>query len=284
MTDPYREATRHERGGLSTVAKVFLIGGGLLVAAVVALVIWVTVTVDRWMDDIVGAAEQVSLEVSPEVRAAGTPGEHVAADEPSEHQHPEGAAPRGRSVASLLALLTAPALDEILMEHGFSATSSEDSGLAFNIETPNGNPIGLSFPGATEILDRVARGEARFADVDRGSAAGKMPDWVPVHPGARHSGSGFYGRGDTPFGVTVLVADAGARDVLDWYREAAGRAGLRSVSIVHTSASETVADGEPVARRIDAQRFIAKSKDRSLMVLATEDDHGGSLFVVAYKG
>ena len=279
MTDPYQEATSHERRGLSTVAKVFLIGGGLLVAVVIALVVWVTVTVDRWMDDIVEAAEEVSLEVG----AAGTPGVQAATNEPAEQQRAEGVAPRDPSVASLLAILTAPALDAILSEHGFSATPGEGSGLALNIETPNGNPIGLSFPRATEILDKVARGEARFADADLGSAVGKMPDWVPVHPGARYSGSGFYVRGDVSLGVTVLVADAGANDVLDWYREAADRAGLRSVSIVRTSARVKF-DGEPVGGRIDAHRFIAESKDRSLVVLATEDDHGGSLFVVAYKG
>lgn len=282
MTDPYQEASRHERRGLSPVAKVFLIGGGLLVAVAIALVVWVTVTVDRWMDDIVKAAE-FSLEVSPEVITAGTSGERAARTELPEQQHPEGAAPRDLSVGSLMAWLTASGLDAILTEHGFSAASGEDPGLALNIETPNGNPIGLSFPSATEILDRVARGEARFADVDLGSAVGKMPDWVPVHPGARHIGSGGYARGDVSFGVTVLVADAGAEDVLGWYREAADPAGLRSVSVIRTSATAKV-DGEPAASRIDAHRFIAKSKDRSLMVLATEDDYGGSLFVVAYRG
>ncbi len=281
MTDPYQEATRHERTGLSTVAKVFLIGGGLLVAVVIALVVWVTVTVDRWMDDIVKAADY-SLEVPPDVITAGTSGVRAATNELPEQQLPEGAA-RDLSVGSLLAGLTASGLDAILTEHGFSATAGEDPGLALNLETPNGNPVGLSFPRATEILDRVARGEARFADADLGSAVGKMPDWVPVHPGAGHSGSGLYARGDVSLGVTVLVADMGAEDVLDWYREAADRAGLRGVSVVRTSATVKV-DGEPEAGRIDAHRFIAKSKDRSLMVLATEDDHGGSLFVVAYRG
>lgn len=282
MTDPYQEASRHERRGLSPVAKVFLIGGGLLVAVAIALVVWVTVTVDRWMDDIVRAAE-FSLEVSPEVITAGTSGMHAATNELPELQLPDGAAPRDLSVGSLLALLTASGVDAILTEHGFSATPGEDPGLALDIETPNGNPIGLSFPRATEILDRVARGEARFADADLGSAVGKMPDWVPVHPGARHTGSGIYARGDVSRGVTVLVADGGAEDVLGWYREAADPAGLRSVSVIRTSARAKV-DGEPAASRIDAHRFIAKSKDRSLMVLATEDDHGGSLFVVAYRG
>ena len=47
MSDPYTEATRNERTGMSTVAKVFLIGGGLVVAALAALFIWFSVSVDR---------------------------------------------------------------------------------------------------------------------------------------------------------------------------------------------------------------------------------------------
>lgn len=284
MTDPYSEATREERRGMPTIAKVLLVAGGLLLAVVVAVAIWFSVAMDRWMDDILSEAEEVSLKLAQERRAAGTPDLHATAYELAA-LHPEGDAPPGPSVASLLAVETAKALDAILTEYGFSATAGEDPGLALSIETPNGSPIGFSFPQATEILDRVARGEARFADVDLGSAvdSGKMPEWVPVHPDARHSGSGFYGRGDSSFGVTVLVADAAADDVLDWYREAVDGAGLRGVRLVHTAVKVSV-DGEPVGGQLDAHRFVATSRDRSLTVLATEDDHGGSLFVVAYKG
>lgn len=51
MSDPYTEATRNERTGMSTVAKVFLIGGGLVVAALVALFIWFSDSVDRMFSD-----------------------------------------------------------------------------------------------------------------------------------------------------------------------------------------------------------------------------------------
>ena len=283
MTDPYQEATRHERTGLSTVAKVFLVGGGLLVAVVIAFTIWMSVAVDRMVDDMVKAANEMRPEVSAEVMTAGTFAMDAVKLEVFEH--PEGAVEPGQSVAPKLASAMASALDAILKEHGFSATPGEGSGMAFNFEPPDGNAFGMSFPSATGILDKVALGEMRFADVNEGAAAdgGKMPDWVPIHPGARHSGSGLYAHADFSFGVTVLLADAGAHDLLDWYREAADRAGLDRVSMFITSTRET-ADGEQVASRLDVHRFAAMSKDRSLTVLVTEDDYGDTLFVVIYKG
>ncbi len=51
MSDPYTEATRNERTGMSTTAKVFLVGGGLVVAALVALFIWFSVSMDRMFGD-----------------------------------------------------------------------------------------------------------------------------------------------------------------------------------------------------------------------------------------
>ena len=55
MSDPYTEATRDERMGMSTLAKVLLIGGGLAVAALVALFIWFSVSVDRMFSSIPAA-------------------------------------------------------------------------------------------------------------------------------------------------------------------------------------------------------------------------------------
>ena len=77
----------------------------------------------------------------------------------------------GRSVTPKLASALANALDAMLDEHGFSASHSEGSGLAFNLEAPDGEPVGMSFPRATEVLDRVALGEMRFADVNGAGAA-----------------------------------------------------------------------------------------------------------------
>ena len=51
MSDPYREATRHERTGMSTLAKVFLVGGGLVATCVVALSIWMFIAWRAAMDE-----------------------------------------------------------------------------------------------------------------------------------------------------------------------------------------------------------------------------------------
>ena len=51
MSDPYREATRHERTGMSTLAKVFLVGGGLVATCVIALSIWMFIAWRAAMDE-----------------------------------------------------------------------------------------------------------------------------------------------------------------------------------------------------------------------------------------
>lgn len=51
MSDPYREATRHERTGMSTLAKVFLVGGGLVSTLAVCVAIWVAVAARDAMNE-----------------------------------------------------------------------------------------------------------------------------------------------------------------------------------------------------------------------------------------
>lgn len=51
MSDPYREATRHERAGMSTLAKVFLVGGGLVTTLAVCVAIWVAVAARDAMNE-----------------------------------------------------------------------------------------------------------------------------------------------------------------------------------------------------------------------------------------
>ena len=281
MTDPYREATRHERTGLPTVAKVFLIGGGLLAAAAVALVIWASVAVDRMVEDIAKVTE-ISLEGSPVIVTEGAVAVDAVTTELAEHR--EGAVHTGYSVAPKLATAMATALDAMVTEHGFSARADKGSRLAFSVVPPDGIRFGMSFPGATEVLDKVALGELRFADVnrDRRALKGGEPDWVPVHPEARRYGSSFFRRAGFSLGVTILLADAGAHDLLNWYKEEADRAGLGSASVLITSPRDA-ADGSQPASRLDIHRFAAVSGDRFLTVLVTEDGYGDSLLVVMFR-
>lgn len=51
MSDPYTEATRHERTGMSTLAKVFLVGGGLVTTLAVCVAIWVAVAARDAMNE-----------------------------------------------------------------------------------------------------------------------------------------------------------------------------------------------------------------------------------------
>lgn len=51
MSDPYREATRHARRGMSTFAKVFLVGGGLVATLVIAGGIWLAASTRAAMEE-----------------------------------------------------------------------------------------------------------------------------------------------------------------------------------------------------------------------------------------
>lgn len=51
MSDPYREATRHARRGMSTFAKVFLVGSGLVATLVIAGGIWLAASTRAAMDE-----------------------------------------------------------------------------------------------------------------------------------------------------------------------------------------------------------------------------------------
>ncbi len=69
MSDPYREATRHERTGMSTLAKVFLVGGGLVATIVVALSIWAIIAWRAAMDEWSEYWEEERIELVREAEA-----------------------------------------------------------------------------------------------------------------------------------------------------------------------------------------------------------------------
>ena len=72
MSDPYREATRNERTGMSRIAKVLLFGGGLAVATLAAVwFIWFSFARDRMS----AALDEMVLVEAPSAPAARTAAE-----------------------------------------------------------------------------------------------------------------------------------------------------------------------------------------------------------------
>lgn len=70
MSDPYEEATRHERTGMSTLAKVFLVGGGLLATLVIAVGIWMAIALRSSVDELGEYTQQMRHEYVVELEAA----------------------------------------------------------------------------------------------------------------------------------------------------------------------------------------------------------------------
>ena len=203
MSDPYTEATRNERTGMSTLAKVFLFGGGLVVSALVALFIWFSVSIDIMFggmpppppppppveasrsEAVDHAAEldslrlwQAEFEVSLK-RAA----EQAEAGAALQETRQEVVAEQARSEAAELARVRRdPAADQESVAEELSRAVTtvleaafEDAG--FSVE-PVGGGVGLSFDirsgkvstrfdlvSDPEMLNRVSRGEGRLADL-----------------------------------------------------------------------------------------------------------------------
>ncbi len=345
MSDPYTEATRNEGKGMSTLARVFLVGGGLVVAALAALFIWFSVSADRMFSEmppppppvevsLKRAAEQAEAEAAlQEARERLVAGRarleaaelarvrENAAEAVRRHQEimdrlaqqaealaesrreQVRAAEKAAVAANLQRESSRPPEQESVAEelsravNTFLESAFEDEG--FSVE-PVGAGVGLSFDirsgkvstrfdlvSDPEKLDRVSRGEGRFADLwpddatGRAEARGKpLPEWVPVFPGVDRKKSLSVEVGDFALGTAVFVAEASGPDILLWYFRAADRMERAGTDF---SFRQLRADGQPGAAG-ELGRFAMGWEDRQVSVFVTEDGHGDSLFVLVYKG
>ncbi|MDE2678266.1 MAG: hypothetical protein OXI76_10200 [Gemmatimonadota bacterium] len=129
--------------------------------------------------------------------------------------------------------------------------AGEGSGFTFNLETFEGETIGFDLVSVSEYLDRVGRGELYFADVGREEAdaaavESAAPDWLSIYPGARHSASVVTEFDEFSFGIEVLLADASAAEILDWYKVSADDEdgwSLRASSSISLDAASADAPG-----------------------------------------
>ena len=199
-----------QRKGMSTMARVLLIGGG-----VIATMVLVTIVVGIW------AAGRLVEEFPEIMEAVEEVGEQVEAEMEVAAVTASGAI-RTDVNSAIVAVLNAM----VALEDSFSVEAGQEgSGVAFRINLPGGiQHIEMDFVSAAETLDRVERGEIRFADVAReaGEAAGEtgdLPEWARIFPGARRDGVFLFDLEDFALGGAVFIADAGAAEVLEWYGE-----------------------------------------------------------------
>lgn len=250
-----------ERRGMSTTTKVLLIVGGGIGTLVLAVIV-------------VGFfAFRTFMENAPEFL-----------DELGEQLESAAVAGLG-DVSTSFARVVSEAGSFMLLTEGMVVEEAEEgSGFTFNLETMNGESIGFDLVSVSEYLDRVGRGELYFGDIGReepaGAAAGSTaPEWVSIYPGARHSASVLTEFDEFSFGVEVLLADAGAAEILDWYKVSADDEdgwSLRASSSVSLDGTSTDAPGHG--------SVMLAAGDRKLTVLVAEDDRRDSFFVILYKG
>lgn len=250
-----------EHGGMSTLTKVLLIVGGVggtLVLAVVVIGVFALRTV---MEDAPGFLEEFGEQL-----------ENAAV------------ASLGNVSTSFTEVVSEAGTFMLIRDGMLLEPAAEGSGFTFNLEAADGETVGLDLAGVREYLDQVGRGELYFADIARGGTAddtggtaeSAVPDWVAVYPEARHSASVFAELEEFYFGIEVLLADAPAEEVLEWYQES--REDPAGLSL---RASSSVSTG-PGARGHGS--VMLAEGDHRMTVLVAEDERQNSFFVILYKG
>ena len=257
MSDPYEEATQHERTGLSTLAKIFLVGAGLLVAAVIALAVWNNAWWKREMsqwappppaptsqaDENPAALGELEAELE-EVVAQLAEAQRQFQVEAVEAELTEAELIEARTigverieavaeqelVTPKMFAAIATAAKGLLLDDEVKVVAGDASGLSFEIEGLDRVSLTMGLTPISETLEKVGRGEMGFADVAQKETRAResRPDWVPIPPAAReHPGAAIIftdidGQGGV-FGVDAFVAEASAVDILDWYHDRADR-------------------------------------------------------------
>ena len=253
-----------ERRGMSTLTKVLLIVGGVVGAGVLAVIVVGFFVVREVMEDAPGFLEGLGEQLqSVAVASLG-------------------------DVSTSFARVVSEAGTVMLLTEGMVVEPAEEgSGFSLNLISMQGDTIGFDLVSVSDYLDRVGSGELYFADVGRGEAGdgtggaaeSVAPDWVPVYPDARHSASVSTAFDEFSFGIEVLLADAGAGEVLDWYKESAGDSGGWSLR-----ASSSISISEGGADEPGHGSVMLGSGDRRMMVLVAQDARRDSFFVILYKG
>ncbi len=282
MSDPYEEATRHDRRRLPTFAKVILVGGGLFAAALVTLAVVGLIFARKMADDFIEGADVtfagMEFEATPAETFANMAesflGEELAFVET------DGA---DQSVTLRLADQTddihidfsdlgnwleegiGSALEEAAAEGIRVDGRADNSGGFLRIRSNNGRTI-LEMRGDDKGGTLRITGPRRIS-LGAGEDAGRLPNWVPMHPGASVE---FVFSGDSrnvSMGGAVLKTDASPLQVYEWYVDNLPGAGFG------ISTSKTHFDRRRDRGRIQAERE-GLGPDRKLAVMMSRDRDG----------
>ena len=292
MSDPYEEATRHDRRRLPTFAKVILVGGGLFAAALVTLAVVGLIFARKMADDFIEGADVTFAGMEFEATPAETfanMAESVLGEELA-FIETDGA---DQSVT----LRLADQADDIRidfsdlgnwLEEGIGSALQEaategiridgradDSGGFLRIRSNNGRTI-LEVRGDDEGGVVRIRGPRERVRLGAGEGAGRMPRWVPVPP---ETSVEFVFSGDSrkvSMGGAMLKTDASPLQVHEWYVDNLPGAGFG------ISTSKTHFDHRRERGRIRAERE-GPGPDRTLAVMMSRDRDGQGFAFLMHK-
>ena len=273
MSDPYREATRHERwGGMSPFARIALVVGSFFAVGLTVLVV-VGVLLARKASEMAEdfrenpaetfalMAEKFSDDVSV-VASDGDAGQVVLRIENT-----------GEMVTLNLSDV-AQSLSEGIGEGIHFDGEADEHGGVLRITTSEGDATIEVRGNEDGGFLRVSTGgeEMRFG---AGDASAALPEWVPVHPDARvHKGIFSNETDDAVTGGVVLRTDASPRSVIEWYGEELKGSGYTS--------TVTFSKDDAIQGRLEARTYSG-GRGRELSLMVGEDDDGDGFIVIIHR-
>ena len=97
----------------------------------------------------------------------------------------------------------------------------------FSITTAEGEKVGVDFSGTAnggQMKVDTGKGTATFGV---GADSSKLPDWVPIYPGATVEGQGSMEMGATRHGTFTMKSDDAAAAMIDYYKSKMAALGLQ---------------------------------------------------------
>ncbi len=267
MSDPYSEATRHDRRGMSPLAKIMMVVAGCAALGMTALVVVGLLLVRKASDRAVDFRENPAEAFAEMAERFAEDVTVVETDEDAER-----VVIRFGDERELVTVDLAQAMDRIREGVRFEGEASESGG-RIRIRTSDGETrIELRGDGDGGFL-RIDSpdGELRLG---AGDEAGELPRWVPVYPGARVRNVLFANESESGrAGAVVLSTDAAAGDVVAWYEDRLDGAGY-STSVVVVG---------PDRGRLEVTSSGGDGDEgRKLSVVAGRDDDGSGLIFLLY--
>jgi len=266
MSDPYSEATRHDRRGMSPLAKIMVVVAGCAALGMTALVVVGLLLVRKASDRAADFRENPAEAFAEMAERFADDVTVVETDEGAER-----VVIRFGDEGELVTVDLAQALDRVREGVRFEGEASESGG-RIRIRTSDGETrIELRGDGDGGFL-RIDSpdGEMRFR---AGDEAGELPNWVPVYPGARVRDLLFSQKSETGrAGAVVLSTDAAAADVVAWYEDRLDGAGYRTSVVVVG----------PDRGRLEVTSGGDGDDGRKLSVVAGRDDDGSGLIFLLY--